>query len=108
MELQSSSCHMGGSWERMIRSIKRILDILLKFQVVTDDVLHTLLLEVESILNSRPLCPITLDPYGNEPLTPNHLLLLRRSYNDPPGVSNPETVMVVEDGVKSNTWLIPS
>ena len=81
-----AASHMGGAWERMIRSIKRILDILLKSQVVTDDVLHTLLLEVESILNSRPLCPITLDPHGNEPLTPNHLLLMRQSCNDPPGV----------------------
>ena len=81
-----AASHMGGAWERMIRSIRRILDILLKSQVVTDDVLHTLLLEVESILNSRPLCPITLDPHGNEPLTPNHLLLMRQSCNDPPGV----------------------
>ena len=71
-----AASHMAGVWERMIRSIRRILDIFLKFQVVTDDVLHTLLLEVESILNSRPLCPITLDLQGNEPLTPNHLLLM--------------------------------
>ena len=55
-----AASHMGGAWERMIKSIRQVLDILLKSQVVTDDVLHTFLLEMESILNSRPLCPLVV------------------------------------------------
>ena len=81
-----AASHMSCAWERMIRSVRRILDILLKPQVVTDNVLHTLLLEVESILNARPLCSINLDPYSSKSLTPNHWLLLRQSCNDSPGL----------------------
>ena len=43
--------------------------------------------EVERILNSRPLAPIMFDDSTqNEPLTPNHLLLLRETANLPPGL----------------------
>jgi len=44
------------------------------------------MVEVESILNSRPLVPICMDSTGEAPLTPNHLLLLRNSLNVSPGI----------------------
>ena len=69
--------HMGGAWERIIRTIKRILNALLLQQTLTDDSLITVLTEVESIINSRPLTPVVMDPSADEPLTPNHLLLAR-------------------------------
>ena len=72
-----SASHFGGVWERLIRSTRRILSALISQQVVSDDTLTTLMVEVESIMNSRPLTPILLDPKGDLPLTPNHLLLLR-------------------------------
>ena len=81
-----AASHMGGAWERLIRSTRRILHALMKGQVVTDEVLNTLMTEVESILNSRPLIPVTFDPRDDEPLTPNHLLLLRGNSNLPPGL----------------------
>ena len=68
-----NASHMGGVWERMIRSVRRILTSLMTEQTLDDDQLHTFLLEAESILNSRPLIPITTDADGLEPLTPNHL-----------------------------------
>ena len=77
---------MGGSWERQIRSIRQILSTVLHSQLVSDDELSTLLAEVEGILNSRPLVPIVFDSEGNEPLTLNHLLLLRGHPNLPPGL----------------------
>ena len=42
--------------------------------------------ENEGIINSRPLFPLTMDPGFNEPLTPNHLLLLRDNPIPPPGI----------------------
>lgn len=55
-------------------------------QGVSDEVLLTVMAEVGSILNSRPLTKLSLDPRDEEPLTPNHLLLLRANKSLPPGV----------------------
>ena len=77
--------HMGGAWERMIRSVRRILNALTQMQTLTEECLVTLMTEVEGILNSRPLVPLTLHDSEEEPLTPNHLLLLRGNPNLPPG-----------------------
>ena len=44
--------------------------------------------EVESILNQRPLTPITSDPDNLEALTPNHLLLFNANITFPPGLFN--------------------
>ena len=51
----SSASHMGGAWERMIHSVRQILKAILKEQLVTDEVLSTVMAEVVNILNSRPL-----------------------------------------------------
>ena len=77
---------MGGVWERVIRSIRKILTALLGQQLVNEEMLGTLMAEVQGILNSRPLTPVSSDPKDLEPLTPNHLLLLRANPNLPPGV----------------------
>ena len=50
-----------------------------------EEVLATVLTEVEAILNSRPLCAASDDPDDQEPLTPNHLLLQKAVHNLPPG-----------------------
>ncbi|XP_071491771.1 uncharacterized protein [Diadema antillarum] len=80
-----TASHMGGVWERMVRSIRKILGSLLGQQTVNDEVLSTVLVEVEGILNSRPLTQLSMDPQDNEPLTPNHLLLMRQSPSLSPG-----------------------
>ncbi|XP_038076006.1 uncharacterized protein LOC119744087 [Patiria miniata] len=87
-----TASHMGGVWERMIRSVRKILRCLLKEQVVSDEVLLTLMAEVEAILNARPLTPLSFDPGDDEPLTPNHLLLLRANPSLPPGLFQKEDV----------------
>lgn len=76
---------MGGVWERIIRSIRKILRALLGQQVISDEMLQTLMSEIQGILNSRPLTPVSSDPKDLDPLTPNHLLLFKASPNLPPG-----------------------
>lgn len=78
--------HQGGIWERQIRTVRKVLAALLKQQVLDDDGLHTLLCEVESIINSRPLTKLSEDPNDLEPLTPNHLLLIKAKPAIPPGI----------------------
>jgi len=56
---------MGGCWECMIGIVKRILDSILTtntVQLLTHEVLVTLLAEVTTIVNSRPLIPASSDP----------------------------------------------
>ena len=78
--------HHGGTWERLIRSIRRHLKSVCNEQIFTDESLSTLMCEIESILNSRPLTTVSNDLYDLEPLTPNHLLLLKPNGSLPPGV----------------------
>ena len=75
--------HMGGAWERLIRSIKRPLYAMLNNQTVTDFQLLTIFTEVESIVNSRPLTPTSDDVNDYSALTPNHFLLGRSNKNLP-------------------------
>jgi len=74
-----AASHMGGVWERMIRSVRRVLGLLMKEQTLSDETLLTLMCEVESTLNSRPITVVSEDPSDMEPLTPNHLLMMRGS-----------------------------
>ena len=75
-----AASHIGGVWERQIRSVRAILSSLLKNHghVLDDESLRTLLTESEAVVNSRPLTVETLsDPHSVRPLTPNHLLTMK-------------------------------
>jgi len=78
--------HIGGIWERQIRSIRRILLALTQQQFLDDESLSTLMCQVEAIINSRPITVVSSDPSDQEPLTPTHLLLLRAGPAVSPGV----------------------
>ena len=81
-----AASHHGGVWERMIRLVRKVLSSVLRQQRLDDDGLHTVLCEVEAILNDRPITKLADDPTDLEPLTPNHLLLLKGKPALPPGV----------------------
>ena len=81
-----TASHMGGSWERQIRTTKKVLNAVVKQQTLNDEGLLTLMCLVESIVNGRPLTVTSDDVKDAEPLTPNHLLLLRSSNALPPDV----------------------
>ena len=61
-----------------------------KEQLLDDEGLNTLMCEVEAIVNGRPLTKLSDDPRDLEPLTPNHLLLLRSGSKLPPGIFTQE------------------
>lgn len=67
--------HMGGAWERLIRTVKQNLVAMQHSRLPTDEVLHNAIVEVENIVNSRPLTDIPLDNDNSPVLTPNHFLL---------------------------------
>jgi hypothetical protein len=80
-----SAPHMGGAWESMVKSVKTALKATLKDRNPKDEVLHTLLLEAELIVNSRPLTYVSGDASDPESLTPNHFLLGNSSGASVPG-----------------------
>ena len=74
------SSHMGGIWERHIRTIRNILTAMIDQHGKRLDTgtLRTFLYEAMAIINSRPLSVQNInDPCGPEPLTPNHLLTMK-------------------------------
>ncbi|XP_074031889.1 uncharacterized protein [Leptinotarsa decemlineata] len=75
------SPHMGGCWERLIGSVKKILGVNLKEESPKDDILLTLFAEAEYAVNSRPLTHVSTDPSDHQCLTPNHLLIGSPSEN---------------------------
>lgn len=85
-----TASHHGGAWERLIRSIRKILNSTLRTQNLDEEGLQTVLCEAESILNSRPLTKESTDPNDLEALTPNHLLLLKSKPSLPPGLFHRE------------------
>ncbi|XP_053691447.1 uncharacterized protein LOC128739964 [Sabethes cyaneus] len=74
--IPTASPHMGGAWERLIRCVKSNLYKLQWRRLPTDEILHSTLLEIENMINSRPLTDIPMDEDDDSPvLTPNHFLL---------------------------------
>lgn len=56
------SPHMGGLWEAAVKSAKTHMKKIIGTNVLSFEELLTVLLQIESCLNSRPLTPITNDP----------------------------------------------
>jgi transposase InsO family protein len=68
----------GGFWERLIGLTKKSLKKILGRSFITLGELQTIVVEIEAILNDRPLTYISSDIQDDTPLTPAHLLYGRR------------------------------
>ncbi|GFY08245.1 integrase catalytic domain-containing protein [Trichonephila clavipes] len=81
---------MGGIWEAGIKSVKYHLKRALGRSRLTYEEFETVIIQVEGILNSRPLTPISNDFDNFEVLTPAHFLIGRsiNSILEPPIVLN--------------------
>ena len=92
-----AASHMGGVWERQIRTVRSILTNLVGQQTLSDEKLTTLFCIVEAIVNGRPITKLSDDPKDLKPLTPNDILLLRSDNVLTPGT------FVRQDALKQ-TW----
>ncbi len=84
--------HQGGVWERLVQEVKKVLCSVVR--QLDDESLLTVLCEVESILNDRPITPSSDDPNDLEALTPNHILQLRSNPVLPPGLFKKEDLYI--------------
>ena len=79
--------HMGGAWERQIRTVRNVLNSLLQQSncQLDDDSLRTLMYEVTAIINSRPLnVDNVIDPMSLTPISPIQILTMKSEIILPP------------------------
>ncbi|XP_024872267.1 uncharacterized protein LOC112454872 [Temnothorax curvispinosus] len=71
-----SAPHFGGLWEAGVKTFKTHLRRTVGDQVLSIEEFTTVLAQVEAVLNSRPLCPMSTDPADLEVLSPGHFLTM--------------------------------
>ncbi|XP_011169927.2 uncharacterized protein LOC105202932 [Solenopsis invicta] len=67
--------HYGGLWESAVRLLKLHLRRTIGESCLTVSEMTTVLVQVEAVLNSRPLTPLSEDPNDLHALTPGHFLI---------------------------------
>lgn len=86
--------HFGGLWEAGVKSMKTHLKKILGSTTCTFEELSTVTVQIEAVLNSRPLCPLTGDMDDLDALTPNHFLTGHQYVPIPDDTENEERQLV--------------
>jgi hypothetical protein len=72
-----ASPHHGGLWEAGVKKMKYHLRRVIGTRHLTIEEFSTLLCQVEALLNSRPLSPLSNSPNDLHVLTPGHFIIGR-------------------------------
>lgn len=75
--IPARSPNFGGLWESAVKSFKLLFKRTIGLHTLLYDEMQTILTQVEAVLNSRPLTPLSNDPDDYEALTPGHFLIQR-------------------------------
>lgn len=101
-----TASHMGGVWERQIRTVRSVLSALLEKNgsQLNNEALRTFMCEAEAAINSRPLTiDNTMSPVSLEALSPNHLLTMKTKVILPPPPSLPRCQPVLKETVATHS-----
>lgn len=91
------SPNFGGLWEAGVKAVKAHLIKVTKSVSLDYESFYTVLTQIEAVLNSRPLTPLSPDPTDLNPLTPGHFIIGR-----------PITSVVDQDVVDVPTGRLPN
>lgn len=69
------SPNFGGLWESSVKSAKFHMKRIIGNSHLTYESLSTVFTQIEAVLNSRPLLPLSSDPNDLNVLTPSHFLI---------------------------------
>ncbi|GFX65918.1 integrase catalytic domain-containing protein [Trichonephila clavipes] len=92
------SPHFGGLWEAGVKSVKHHLKRTIENLHFTFEEFETFMIQVEGILNSRPLTPLSSDADNFDVLTPGHFLIGR------PITSIPEPNLIDVNENRLSRW----
>ena len=65
--------HYAGVWERVIGLFKKHLAKVTSGEILHEDVFHTTIIQLEGILNDRPLYPASANPADPQPIRPRDI-----------------------------------
>ncbi|XP_073943812.1 uncharacterized protein isoform X2 [Choristoneura fumiferana] len=104
------SPHFNGLAESAVRSTKFHLKRILNLTHLTYEEMSTCLTQIEAILNSRPLTPLSTDPTDMSALTPAHFLIGRSLTSVPcPQIADDVNINLLQrhkriDVIKQHFW----
>lgn len=93
--------HFGGLWEAGVKSVKYHLKRVLNKTTLTFEEFCTVLSQIEAVLNSRPLTPLSSDPNDFLALTPSHFLIGRSLT----GIPEPKITHIPENKLTTFQYL---
>lgn len=101
--------NQGGLWEAAVKSAKYHLKRILRLQKFTFERYQTILARVSAVLNSRPLSPLSRDPFDLNYLTPSHahkgcrvVQPLTRNLSETP--NSPLKLQLLMDKIHKDFW----
>ena len=97
LDSMSTDSFLNALVRFQIRSIRKVLTVTLNTQVVSDEVLNTVLVMAEGILNNRPISKLSEDPHDPTPLRPSDLLLVSHRDTSP-------TVQTFSSDLYKKSW----